>query len=118
MLSRSIYVTTSFVGFHCWPAAPEAFAFLRDVHRHVFHVRVECEVIHGDRQIEFFALQSAVDQMIAKFICPEVTAVKASPVSCEWLAEFLLGLLKEYPIREIEVSEDGENGSIVRNGNS
>lgn len=103
-----IFVTTRFEGFHRWEDAPEEVAFLRSLHRHIFHVRAEKEVAHDDRQIEFILLKRRIDADIAQ--------IQSSPQkshetwSCEQWARYLIA--REF-LSKCEVSEDGENGAVV-----
>ena len=100
---RYVFITTQFEGFHCWPDAPNEVGFLRDIHRHIFHVKAWAQVDHGDRQIEFILLKRKIDQYIASI-------VKPISWSCEHWAEHLL---QQFGLASCEVSEDGENGAIV-----
>ena len=100
-----VWVTTSFIGYHRWRDAPEPVAFLRDFHRHVFHVKVMVEVTHDDRQIEFIMLKRELDNYLE-----ENLAERQFDLSCEQIA---LILLREYKANMVEVSEDGENGARV-----
>lgn len=111
-MKKSIWITTQFIGFHHWPEAPASVAFLRTLHRHVFKVRCEFSVSHGDRQLEFFLVQQSVNALIQKVLLPGLVSVPTQ--SCEMLAESLLTeLRKSYACLSVEVSEDGENGAIV-----
>lgn len=101
-----VFATTSFEGFHCWPDAPAEVAFLRTMHRHRFHVRVEVAVNMLDREVEFILLQRKVCNLIGFTL--EQTDV--GTWSCERWATFLLDRLGA---ARVEVNEDGENGSIV-----
>lgn len=111
---RSVRVTTSFVGFHHWPTAPDTVAFLRDLHRHVFHVAVEVAVTHGDRQVEFFKLKTDVEEILTAHVKPNLEKVRSC--SCEDMAEQLARRLsgQHYDVVEVSVSEDGENAGIVK----
>lgn len=101
-----VFATTRFEGFHRWPAAPEEVAFLRDLHRHVFHVRVEVEVQHDDRDVEFILLGRRVKGEVQAILATQDT----SCWSCErWARE----LVQRLDLCRCEVSEDGENGSVV-----
>ena len=100
-----VWITTRFVGFHRWLKAPEELAFLRNWHRHVFHIRIAVKVIHNDRQIEFFTLKKEVDEHIAKHYTNH-----SFPYSCEQIAQ---RLLEQFEAVHVEVSEDGENGALV-----
>lgn len=112
MESNQIFITTQFEGKHCWPDAPEQVAFLRDMHRHMFHVKVTVSVFHDDREIEFITLKSEVNAFIQ-----DQLALWPEYISCEMMAEHILTyLMSVYGINRdycIEVNEDGENGAII-----
>lgn len=108
--SRKIYVTFQKEGLHKYPSAPDAVAFLRDLHRHIFHFRVVLEVFHNDRDVEFILFKRELESLYAG------GALELNYKSCEMLAEDLIGYISQkYPGRDItvEVSEDGENGAIL-----
>lgn len=107
-----VFVTTTFVGFHRWRAAPDKVKFLREWHRHVFQVTVWVYVTHGDREVEFFILKEAVENLtLPRF------HEKYFELSCEQIAAELLALLShEYKVSCVEVNEDGENGALVHAG--
>lgn len=104
--SIRVWCTTQFVGFHCWPKAPDGVKFLRAVHRHVFHVRAEKVVSHLDRDIEFITLKKGVDEAIDDILDGTDTLTW----SCERWARELVDRLE---LDRVEVSEDNENGAIV-----
>jgi hypothetical protein len=110
-MSRSIvYCTFCFEAYHHWVKAPEAVAFLRSPHRHVFHVRAEMDVQHNDREVEFITLKGLLVRAVkAKLID---AAASVSTWSCEHWAQWLLDTFK---LSRVEVSEDGENGAVVTN---
>lgn len=112
-LRKQITVSTCFAGFHCWPAAPDKVAFLRDLHRHKFGVEVTFEVTHPDRQLEFFIVQEAVNVAIHKSLIPAMRA--NSSMSCEMIGEHLFNCLKlaNFDVRSVAVDEDGENSAKV-----
>lgn len=102
----SVYCTFQFEGFHKWPDAPDAVAFLRDRHRHMFHVRVEMTVTHDDRDIEFILLKKKAEQLVQGLL----QSVETINWSCEkWARELLIALIAN----RVEVNEDGENGAVV-----
>lgn len=120
-----IFVTTQFEDVHCYLDAPEEVAFLRTPHRHMFHVKATIEVTHLDRELEFIIVKRDLEKM-----CQKVKeALKPEAKSCEriasWLARaiatkhsWITDKLGVERVREItvEVSEDGENGSIFEWG--
>ncbi len=101
-----VFATLRFEGFHAWPAAPDEVAFLRDRHRHLFHVRAEVTVAHQDREVEFILLKRRVEAEIQKVLAEQPT----EQWSCEAWA---LYLWRELGLDRVEVSEDGENGAVV-----
>jgi hypothetical protein len=105
-MKRSVIVRTSFIGFHRWPDAPSRRAYLADLHRHDFHLTVELEVFHNEREVEFHDLQELVA------VCRATRIPKTSDLSCEAMAQ-ILGecVADQYPGRHmtVTVSEDNEN---------
>ena len=102
-----IWVTTQFEGLHCWPEAPDEVAFLRNQHRHIFHVRLEIEVHNDDRDLEFLMVKKWLNGVIEKYIADD------GRLSCEQIAKEILEAGRQaYPNRNMlcEVSEDKENG--------
>lgn len=115
MKRKFIYVTEQFEAYHRWDDAPDEVAFLRDMHRHIFKVKVTIQVWHNDREIEFIMFKWKLRNFIR-----ENYEMRQDVGSCEMIAETILTWLEsEYPNRYIwvEVSEDGENGAIVANYN-
>lgn len=105
-MKKTVFCTTRFEGFHCWPEAPNEVAFLRDRHRHEFRVRAEVTVDHADRDVEFILLKRKLDKKIDTILEDENTA----NWSCEMWA---ITLIDELDLDACEVSEDGENGAYV-----
>ena len=110
-----IWVTFQKEGIHKYPAALEDdrlhdVRFLGYPHRHIFHFRVEIEVFHDDRDIEFFIFKRWLESLYADDI------LQLDYKSCEMMADDLAKQIKDkYPGRRlsIDVSEDGENGCHV-----
>ena len=108
-----VYVTDRFEGFHYWPAAPESVSFLRQIHRHMFGVKLTVGVSHSDRDVEFFLLKKD----LAAGIVSLQRQLSAQPsMSCEMMAQFIYEYIQRlgYKVSEVEVNEDGENGSILK----
>ena len=104
---RTVFCTLQFEAIHCWPEAPEPVAFLRNPHRHVFHVKINCPVNHNDRDIEFI-----MEKRKLKRFCDFYYAGQdIGYTSCEMIAEHIL---REFPEVEcVTVSEDNENGAFI-----
>jgi hypothetical protein len=108
-------------GIHCYPAAatdPKLktgdyydVSFLANPHRHLFHFRVRIAVQHDDREIEFIQFKRWLESLYIGNI------LELEYRSCEMISDQLLSqIIGKYPGRavEIEVSEDGENGSVLQ----
>lgn len=103
-----IKVQTRFEGYHRWKDAPEDVEFLRNTHRHIFHVKLQIEVEKNNRELEFIRVKDWLNEMLDR--------VAVGERSCEDLCELILKSTKDkYGDRKVkvEVSEDGENGAIV-----
>ena len=117
-MMTKIFVTFQQEGVHCWAGAPDKFDYLRALHRHMFHVRIECFVSHSDRDIEMIDFKhKATEQFMLSNL--EHHLANGMPFfgskSCEMMAENVrLALVSiGYNVPQVEVSEDGENGAIV-----
>jgi hypothetical protein len=108
-MTNFIWITTQKEMFHKYPNAPDAVSFLRNEHRHIFKFKVYVEVVHNDRDIEFIMFKHEVETMINQL------NKNLKHKSCEMISNDLFkSIIKQYPNRhiKIEVSEDGENGSL------
>lgn len=107
-----IWVTFQKEGIHKYPAALEDpkladVSFLGHPHRHMFHFRVELEVMHDDRDVEFILFKRELEALY------DEGTMQLDYKSCEMMArELAKYVIENYPDRDvaIEVSEDGENG--------
>lgn len=115
-----IWVTFAKEGIHKYPAAltdPKLatgdkydVSFLGYPHRHMFHFRVEIEVFHDDRDIEFIQFKRWLEELYGDGI------LELDYKSCEMIAEELAETINaRYPGRKmkITVSEDNENGATL-----
>lgn len=106
---KFIYVKFQREGIHCYPDAPEGVEFLAHPHRHMFHFKVDVEVFHDDRDLEFILFKRELEDLYGK------GTLELDYKSCEMLSEDLYDYVsKAYPGRDIkiDISEDNENGSI------
>ena len=112
MTKTSRWVTFQKEGIHRYPAAVtdpklESVSFLGHPHRHIFHFRVEMEVFHDDRDVEFIQAKRWMESWYAD------GTLALDFKSCEMMAkELFTKCNQQWPDRDyvIEVSEDGENG--------
>ena len=108
-----IWVTFQKEGIHKYPAALEDdklhdVRFLGYPHRHIFHFKVEIEVFHDDRDIEFILFKRELENLYS-----EEGAMTLDYQSCEMIARELAKYIQtKYPNRalSISVAEDNENG--------
>lgn len=113
--SRNIWVTFRKEGIHCYPDAltnPDLadVSFLGHPHRHIFHFKVEIEVMHNDRDIEFIQFKRWLENLY------DLALLELDSKSCEMISDDLYAqIAMKYPQRNvtIEVSEDGENGCRI-----
>lgn len=109
-MKTTVFFTLQFEGIHCWPACPiPEVSYLKAPHRHIFHVKGEAEVSHSDRDKEFIMLK----KQVAEYLAAKFRAGDMGSTSCEMVAEDLVYV---FDLVQCEVSEDGENGAIVRRG--
>ena len=104
---KFIWVTFQREGIHEYPDAPSGVAFLRYPHRHIFHFKVELEVFHDDREVEFILFKREMENLYIQGTLPLLHQ------SVEMLSEELaLTIQTLYPHRDliITISEDKENG--------
>jgi len=117
---KSIWVTFRKEGIHMYPAAATDPAlatgdeydvsFLATPHRHIFHFKVRIEVFHEDRDIEFIQFKRWLEKLYNQ------GTLELNHRSCEMISDDLYKEIStKYPSRfvEIEISEDGENGSLI-----
>jgi hypothetical protein len=110
-LKTEVFCTLQIEGTHSWPGCPfEEVAYLRDPHRHVFHIKAYKEVSHNDRDVEFIMLKHQIRLHFLQYSQPEFNLCVFGAKSCEMIAT---ELIKEFKLSRCEVSEDGENGAIV-----
>ena len=112
---RMIWVTFQREGIHCYPQAATDpnladVSFLANPHRHIFHFNVAIEVFHNDRDIEFIQFKRWLESLYQG-------TLDLNTKSCEMISDELYQIIAlRYPNRDIEisVSEDNENGAVIR----
>ena len=118
---KMIWVKFTQEGIHRYPAAltdPKLatgdeydVSFLGHPHRHIFHFQVWISVTHDDRDIEFIQFKRWLQNLYGNGI------IHLDYKSCEMISnELYEQISSRYPGRDvwIEVSEDGENGALVK----
>lgn len=121
------------LGMHHYPGAPDAVAFLRNPHRHIFHMRAKVAVGHNNRDVEFILLKR--DCLAFNIANCKGTALNAAQhealewckfnkeawlfdfgsLSCEQIASEIFLHLSGlgYDVRVVGCGEDGEFEATV-----
>lgn len=115
-----IWVTFQKEGVHLYPAAAtdpklktggaDDVSFLGYAHRHMFHFKVQIEVFHDDRDIEFIQFKRELESLYTD------GTLELNHKSCEMIGQDLADyILATYPKRDlyITIAEDGENGATM-----
>ena len=123
---RKIWVTFQKEGVHMYPGADtdpklatgdwDDVSFLGVPHRHIFHFRVWIDVLHNDRDIEFIQFKRWMERLYQE-VDSSTSVLQLDHKSCEMMADDLyVQIADKYPGRAvwIEVSEDGENGALIK----
>jgi hypothetical protein len=103
-------------GWHRWPDAPDRRRYLRDPHRHLFHIEVAIEVRHDEREIEYHDLLDLCRRLWPDRELDGRAPGDCAAWSCETLARSLADRLGAiYPGRalQVRVFEDGEVGALL-----
>jgi len=104
-MKRQIIVKLQVEGLHKWAGCPiEDVSFLRDRHRHMFHIEVRKTVTHNDRDIEIIMLKREIINYLGK------QPIEFGNQSCEMIAE---DILTRFNCTYVSVLEDNENGAII-----
>jgi hypothetical protein len=119
-MKRWIWVTFQKEGIHKYPQALtdpalatgglDDVSFLGYPHRHIFHFKVQIEVFHDDREIEFIQFKRELEGLY------DGGVLKLNFQSCEMIAENLHMYIQEKFVGRdvvINVSEDEENGCLI-----
>jgi hypothetical protein len=119
---EEVYCTLQVEGTHSWPDCPfDEVDYLRDPHRHVFHIKAYKLVTHSDRDVEFIMLKHKIQKHFIENYWTgwEKNTITATPGkalcafgarSCEMIAK---ELIEQFDLTRCEVNEDNENGAIV-----
>ena len=101
-----VEVNLRFAAVHQWSACPiPEVSYLRERHRHEFHIKAVKSVTHTDRDVEIIMLKQSIQEFLKK----EITFFMGE-TSCEMLA---MQILKKFELHSCTVLEDGENGATV-----
>lgn len=110
-MSTEVYCTMQIDGTHSWPGCPfDEVAYLRDPHRHMFHIKAYKPVMHDDRDTEFIILKHhLLDYLRVQYYVDDLRTHVFGSMSCEMIAQ---ELADTFDLSRCEVNEDGENGCV------
>jgi hypothetical protein len=113
-MQTHIVVTLQVEGFHKWPGAFEQVSFLRERHRHIFHIKCTKVVTDANREIEIICFKRKILGGLRLFwgspMASDGNPCEFGEMSCEMIAA---RLLDAFQLSSCEVLEDGENGGLV-----
>lgn len=114
-MTTSIIVTFDIEGMHNFPNASQIFPevyFLENKHRHTFNFKLEKQVYHDNRDVEFIMFKRDVIEFInEKYYSNIQRTHDFENMSCEMIAK---ELLISFDLLSVEVWEDNENGARVQ----
>ena len=112
MAKIKIVVKFTVEGLHKWKDCNiEEVMYLKNLHRHLFYIRLEKEVSHNDRDIEIIKFKkSIIDYLNYKWYDDKYKCLMFNNMSCENIAEHLY---YKFLASSVEVLEDNENGAII-----
>lgn len=113
-LAKEIVIKLQVEGLHHWPECDvEGVEFLKDKHRHVFHIECNKQVSHSDRDIEIIKLKRQMED----FLYESFATIEGQPrvcdfdtMSCEMIGELMVSAFK---LSSCLVTEDNENGACI-----
>lgn len=112
IITTEVYCSLQVEAIHNWPGCPfEEVSYLRLPHRHVFHIKAYKAVNHDDRDVEFIMLKHAIVAYLKAAYYNNTQQLHVfGAMSCEMLGR---QLVEVFGLTKCDVSEDGENGSVV-----
>jgi hypothetical protein len=111
-MKTTIFTKLTIEGLHRWKDCNlEEVGYLKNTHRHIFHITCEKDVTGLDRELEFVRFKHEVDFYIRhNYYMPYLGCCSFGNMSCEMIAK---ELVKEFNLSSCEVSEDNENGAKI-----
>lgn len=108
----NVVVTLQYQAVHQWENCDlEKVSFLKNKHRHIFHITAKKRVNHPDRDIEIIILKNAILTYFNKHYYSETIGIgDFGNMSCEQIANNLCVM---FDLCYCAVLEDGENGAEV-----
>ena len=110
-MSLNIVINLQVEWVHCWKdCAMIEVLFLKNLHRHIFHIKCVKAVNHNDRDVEIIKFKRKILQYLFDKYPQRQTCLEFGWMSCEMIAE---DLMREFDLEQCEVLEDWENGALL-----
>lgn len=111
-ISSKVSAFVKIEGIHRWDGCNIAeVQFLKNDHRHLFHIRAWKEVKHDDRDVEFIELSHNITRYLKdKYWSTTHQCLYFQSMSCEMIAK---ELMTHFNLCKCEVLEDGEGGAVI-----
>lgn len=108
IFKNEVVVRLSIEWLHCWPTCEiEEVYYLRNPHRHMFHIEAIKSVTHNDREVEIIMLKRGIENFLTlKYRNTEFKLCVFEAMSCEDIAQ---EILLEFDLSSCQVLEDNEN---------
>lgn len=114
MVEMQTHVISSIAveGVHKWDGCNiQQVSYLKDYHRHMFHITVTKKVTDSDREVEIICLKNEIRRALEDRFPNKIgDAIDFQGSSCEQIASYLVQTLH---LSYCSVLEDGENGAAV-----
>ena len=105
-------VTKNYIeGLHYWREAPPNLDYLRNKHRHIFHIICSWEVFDDNRQMEIIETQNMIDNYFKKYYNNKYNMCDFENMSCEQMCNELLEQYSNKGLKQVTVLEDGYGGA-------
>ena len=109
-MKKYIIIRTQFEAIHSWPDCPiEEVSFLKNPHRHIFHVEIKIKVSHNNRDVEFIQAK----RILNEFLQQTYNEKDIGHLSCEMICEDIQQNFAGWSSHSISVFEDNENGAEI-----
>lgn len=108
-------ITNNYIeGLHFWKEAPEHLDYLKNKHRHIFHIICEWEVTDENRQIEIIETQHMVEKYFDKYYNQKYSLCDFDNMSCEQICSELLEQYSNEGLKKVTTLEDGYGGAVCQ----
>ena len=110
-IKKLIEVNLQVEGIHRWKDCNIADVdYLKEYHRHIFHITANKAVRHNERDIEIIQFKRSIQSFLSFKFSQMNGVLFFDNMSCESIAELIA---REFKCSMVKVLEDNENGAII-----